>query len=382
MRHIMTNELTVIDKLDNFLLESEPSFLALNETVNHLNFKAECGFARQSLMRNDYLLGVARKNQQSLADAISNVAAIGISLNPANKQAYLVPRKIKTGAAVCLDISYMGMIRLATDTGVVKYMKAELVYENDVFTYNGFDTRPEIAVSNPFDVKSRGLLIGCIAWAKLNSGDYLNEFMNIEQINKIRNDSEAYKGAFGEKGSKWKQDNCVWVKHEGEMQKKTVIKRLYKTLPSSDGSDIMSKAIDVINEHEGIEFKEPPKKDYTQDQSDAYLKALDDGDYVGLLCVMESLEYEGQHQLFTLHEEPRKIKGQKMKYDSMMKSALANARDVRDESLNQLMLASDNGDDITVLESTEDANQYTIDWYCSKLNSEQEQFIRSTFEVK
>ena len=264
----MSNELSVIENLSNFLTAREDKFVTLNETVRPLNFAAECDFARQALMKNDYLLKVAKDNQQSLADAISNVAAIGISLNPANKHAYLVPRK----KMICLDISYMGMIKLATDTGIVKYMKAELIYENDNFTYKGFDTRPEIEVKNPFDAKSRGDLIGCIAWGKLNSGDFINELMNIDELLSIRNDSEAYKDAVKKGG--WSFENCVWVKYESEMIKKTVIKRLYKTMPSSDGSEVMSHAIEVLNEHEGIEIDRPEQtRDYTEHQSDAYKEA-------------------------------------------------------------------------------------------------------------
>jgi recombination protein RecT len=37
------------------------------------------------------------------------VAAIGITLNPASKLAYLVPRD----GMVCLDISYMGLLHRA-----------------------------------------------------------------------------------------------------------------------------------------------------------------------------------------------------------------------------------------------------------------------------
>jgi len=375
----MSNELSVIEKLDIFLSNREDKFVTLNETVRPLNFAAECDFARQALMKNDFLLKVAKDNQQSLADAISNVAAIGISLNPANKHAYLVPRK-KT---VCLDISYMGMIKLATDTGIVKYMKAELVYENDNFTYRGFDTRPEIEVKNPFDAKSRGALIGCIAWAKLNSGDFLNEYMNINEINAIRNDSEAYKYGFGKGEKSYEYKSCVWVKHEGEMQKKTLIKRLYKTLPSSDGSEVMAHAIEVLNEHEGIEFDQQPQtRDYTEHQSDAYKEALDKGDYVGLICVTESLDYvEGQGQLYNRHESPNIPKGQKGKYTESMRTKLADARDQRDEILAMILVACDSVDDVALQEAGgDDLSQYTIDWYCNKLNPEQERFARGVFE--
>ena len=74
-----------------------------------INFEREAGFALQLLEVNDYALRIAMGNRQSVINAITNIAAIGISLNPAKKQAYLVPRDGK----ICLDISWMGLIDLA-----------------------------------------------------------------------------------------------------------------------------------------------------------------------------------------------------------------------------------------------------------------------------
>ena len=70
-----------------------------------INFEREAGFALQLLEINDYALKIAMGNRQSVVNAITNIAAIGISLNPAKKQAYLVPRDNK----ICLDISWMGL---------------------------------------------------------------------------------------------------------------------------------------------------------------------------------------------------------------------------------------------------------------------------------
>ena len=89
-----------------------------------INFEREAGFAIQQLGKNDYMMKAAQNNRQAVVDAVTNVAAIGISLNPAKKQAYLVPRDNK----ICLDISYMGLMDLAQATGAVKWAQAALVY--------------------------------------------------------------------------------------------------------------------------------------------------------------------------------------------------------------------------------------------------------------
>ena len=197
----MSNELSVSDAVSQFIDNQENSFVALNAgSLNKLSFENEANFARQQLLKNDYTVQVARSNKQSLIDAIGNVASIGLSLNPAYAHAYLVPRKISGKQSICLDIGYRGLIKLATDTGVVEYMKAELVYENDHFEYHGFNMKPTLK-ADPF--KDRGQAVGVYAMAKLiSSGDYLVETMTIDDVNDIRNDSEAYKSAVKNQNNK------------------------------------------------------------------------------------------------------------------------------------------------------------------------------------
>ena len=89
--------------ISDFLNQLESHFIDLNHgNQNDLNFAKECEFALQILSKNDYLLGIAKTNPFSLKSAISNVAAIGISLNPALAYAYLVPRKVNNKKACAL----------------------------------------------------------------------------------------------------------------------------------------------------------------------------------------------------------------------------------------------------------------------------------------
>ena len=89
-----------------------------------LVFKSECLFAKQQITKESFTLDTAVNNPASLRSAILNVAAIGISLNPSLAHAYLVPRD----GAICLDISYRGLVKLATDAGAIEWAKAVLVY--------------------------------------------------------------------------------------------------------------------------------------------------------------------------------------------------------------------------------------------------------------
>jgi len=67
--------------------------------------------------------------------------------------------------------------------------------------------------------------------------------MDAEQIFAIRDLSESYK-AFKAK----KVTSCIWVTHEGEMFRKTVIKRLAKYLPKTDKWEHINQAIEIDNE--------------------------------------------------------------------------------------------------------------------------------------
>lgn len=210
-------------------------------TNNNLNFEVEAGFAVQQLESNDYLLGIAMSNRQSVINAVTNVAAIGISLNPARKQAYLVPRDKK----VCLDISYIGLVDLATQSGSIVWAKAELVYEQDSFQMGEPGTLPSHKF-NPFS-KDRGSVIGAYCVVKTPGGEYLCDAMGIDEINEIRDRSSAWKAWISKKAS------CPWVTDPGEMAKKTVIKRASKLWPKNDR---LNEAINHLNVEldEGIEF--------------------------------------------------------------------------------------------------------------------------------
>ena len=200
-----------------------------------IKFEAEAGFAIQILSKSEYALSMAMKSRQSVVDAVTNVAAIGISLNPAKKQAYLVPRDNQ----ICLDISYMGLIDLAVDCGSILWAQANLVYDSETFKIAGFD-KPPIHERNPL-AKDKGELIGAYVVAKTRDGDYLTDVMSIDEIYAIRDRSSAWKAWVS------KQKKCPWVTDEGEMCRKTVVKRGSKYWPRISNDDRFQRAIHHLN---------------------------------------------------------------------------------------------------------------------------------------
>jgi len=220
--------------------KSKENFEEINAVNKFVDYKTEAIFAGQLITKNDYLMKIANDNPRSLRNAVLNIAAIGLSLNPATKYAYLVPRDNQA----CLDISYIGLIKLATDTGSIMWARAELVYSNDDFIYHGTTEKPEFSTKNAFD---RGEVQGVYCVAKTKEGDFLSGVMSIAEINDIKNRSMSAR-----------KNSGPWITDFGEMAKKTIIKRESKTWPKTDKSERFDNAIDVINQHDGIDFDAHP----------------------------------------------------------------------------------------------------------------------------
>jgi len=198
---------------------------------NSVTWGKECQFAIQAFQKNDFLAKTAIANPTSAQNAIINVAAIGISLNPASKDAYLVPRD----GAVCLDISYMGLLRIAQESGAILWGQCKLVYANDTYESNGLDCAPTHKY-NAFG--DRGDCVGGYCTVKTVGGDYLTDEMSHAEIEAIRKISKAGTSPKG-----------PWVNFWAEMARKTIVKRAYKYWPRAARLDT---AIQALNEEEGI----------------------------------------------------------------------------------------------------------------------------------
>lgn len=226
-----------------------------SQTGNLVLFQREAMFAMQSIEASDLLQKCSR---ESIQNAVINVASVGLSLSPATKLAYLVPRKGKC----CLDISYIGLVKLATDSGAVLAVKAELVREKDDFDYIDAFTSPRHKF-NPFDsAETRGNVIGVYVLAKLANGITQVETLSREEIEKIKAVSKA--------------SNGPWVDWFEEMAKKAAIKRASKFWPRTER---LGKAEEILNEHQGnVTAIQPPAEEVSDDAVKAAREqqALDD----------------------------------------------------------------------------------------------------------
>lgn len=281
----MENQPTPIMRCQHFISSLQTDFeKRITEDIK-MSFEKESLFAIQLLQKNDFLVSTAVKNPESLKNAILNVASIGISLNPAKKSAYLVPRD----GAVMLDISYMGMAEIATSMESIDFVQAKLVHENDTFEYLGVSSEPDHKF-NPFG--DRGQVIGVYCVTKTAKGDFLTEMMTIQECLSIRDRTKIWQ----------KKQSGPWKTDQGEMMKKTVIKRAAKLWPRVDlHSQRIESVIDVMNESEGIDFeKERAEALERQEErvSIEYNKKLslvaEIKDYCALLMKDATLEEKGE----------------------------------------------------------------------------------------
>jgi recombination protein RecT len=201
-----------------------------------MSWQQESQFAIQAFQKNDFLAKTAMGNPQSAQNAIINVAAIGITLNPAAKLAYLVPRD----RGVHLDISYMGLLHIAQSTGSILWGQCKLVYSNDTYESNGLDVAPTHKY-NAFG--NRGDVIGGYCTVKTCDGDYLTDEMSLADIKKVQATSKASNGP-------WK---TFWE----EMARKTIVKRASKYWPKIDRLD---KAINYLNTDAGEGIQDEGEK--------------------------------------------------------------------------------------------------------------------------
>lgn len=136
-------------------------------------------------------------------------------------------RKRNTKTASWMPM-YGGLLKKVRNTGELLSISANVVYSRDAFDYELGDQ--ERIVHKPA-VGDRGQPIAAYAIARLKGGGIEREVMTWQEIQKVR--------AMGAGAGPWQS----WP---DEMARKTVIRRLYKRLPSSTEMDRYLNAVPVV----------------------------------------------------------------------------------------------------------------------------------------
>lgn len=229
------NEAQEVVTWDGIVHNVMPQFERIARNHNLVTWQEESQFAIQAIQGNK---GLSECAPHTVQNAVVNVAAVGLTLNPADGYAYLVPEYNKaTRSKECqLRISFKGLVKAATDTGAIQWVKAEVVKENDTFTYNGPAKMPDHSMS-PFT--DRGPSVGVYCIAKVSENEFLCDVMAWEEVLKIKSCAKTQN---------------VWDNWPDEMAKKAIIKRAAKQWPKTEKSSVLHKAVEVINDAEGTEF--------------------------------------------------------------------------------------------------------------------------------
>jgi len=356
------------ETLNELILSTQPAFQELDAANgNLLDFKQQCMFAKQQITKNDYTTNIAANSPGSLKNAICNVAAIGISLNPALQHAYLVPRDNR----ICLDISYRGLVKLATDCGAILWAKTELVYANDEFVWNGVSKEPTHK-ANPFG--DRGDVIGGYCLAKLPDGSVMVETMTRAEMDKIQATSTAKNGP--------------WKTWPDEMRKKSVTKRASKSWPQTGNRVRVDKAIEVLNEHEGdasIQSHVAPEDvalvaTYTEEEKTEYQRCIDESDFVSLFALVRSLDIEAQKDLHNLCV-PKAEHGKKGATKKQLQANIDEGERILESWLCIVRENIDSGDDAGVYEVMDGLSEWAENWILDRLTPEQIRAYKQILEA-
>ena len=144
-----------------------------------------------------------------------------------------------------------GVIKLMHNSGLIKTISAEVVYENDCFEYE-LGSNPHVK-HIPLLVGDRGNRICVYCYVQTsNDGEYI-EIMNMAEIEQCKQVAKT---------------QSVWSKWFDQMAKKTVIHRIAKRLPKNDAIN------SVVRIDDDTSFKEPVNVTPNPDKQDNPLAKL------------------------------------------------------------------------------------------------------------
>lgn len=238
---VQQNPMVVVEKA---IAHIQPAFEKIAQPMGNLvRYQEEAGYALQIMRNSPYM---QRCIPQTIEDAVINVAAIGLSLNPVLQHGFLIPRRKGNHVVCCFDPGYRGLIKLATDGGLVSLVQAAAVYEEEERMGNFKITRGTnpmvIHNTDPLmKLEDMGKIIGayCIAYVKGAPVPHVT-WMPIDDIQKAAMKSEAFNPR-----KEGKKPSGPWLTDFQEMCVKTAIKRGRKQWPG--GNERLDRAINLSN---------------------------------------------------------------------------------------------------------------------------------------
>ena len=226
-----------LEKMADKFTEALPRQMDVNKFIS---------VAKLTLNKNPKLL---QADKTSLMQTFMKAAQDGLYLDGREAAA------VQYGNQVNYLPMVEGVIKLMHNSGLIKTICAEVVYENDLFDYE-LGSNPHIT-HKPLITGDRGKPICVYAIAiTSNDGQYI-EIMNMDEIEKCR---AVARGSTS--------PHSPWVQWPDQMRKKTVIHRIAKRLPKNDAIN------SVVRIDDETSFKEPVNVTPNPDKQDNPLAKL------------------------------------------------------------------------------------------------------------
>lgn len=213
---------------------------------------------------------LSRCSNRSLIEAVTDAVAMGLDPSGLTNEGTLIPHKTRSGGFRAVFVpDYRALIRLAMANPRVSHVEARVVRAKDEFNLDFGDPEGRIVSHRPNLQASDAEPIGAYAVVWFRDGVRpLVEWMSRAEIE-----------ANAERGGSFGNDNSPWETDWGEMARKTVIKRLLKYMPFTNGANPGSKRERVCC-HQGPEERDavvenPPRLDYAKAIAEATADTID-----------------------------------------------------------------------------------------------------------
>ena len=236
----MTSSITPLVAMQGTLEKMADKFKeALPSTMDEWKF---ISVAKLTLNQNPKLV---QADKNSLMRTFMRAAQDGLFLDGKEAAAVLYGNQVNYLPMV------EGVIKLMHNSGLIKTISAEVVYENDCFEYE-LGSNPHVK-HIPLLVGDRGNRICVYCYVQTsNDGEYI-EIMNMAEIEQCKQVAKT---------------QSVWSKWFDQMAKKTVIHRIAKRLPKNDAIN------SVVRIDEDTDFKQAVNVTPTPDKQEQPLSRL------------------------------------------------------------------------------------------------------------
>lgn len=272
----MSNELVKQESIQSLLKKMEPQMALC--LPKHLSPSRLARIALTCLRQNPKL---QQCDPTTFIAAIMQAAQLGLEPGVLG-QCYLIPY----GNECQFMPGYRGLIDLARRSGNIVSIVARVVYENDLFNYE-YGLQEKLEHKPALD--NKGKIIAFYAVAILKDGGHQFEIMSKNEVDKIR---DTYSKA---------KNKGPWVDNYEEMAKKTLIRRLFKWLPSSPEmqkaamlDELQEAGIQNIkaslSEEMNINFLEHEPIDQKNEMQDLFTPTIQDEPFEHPLASSEQLK--------------------------------------------------------------------------------------------